>query len=69
VRTEDLSALLPPAAGDGWLHNLKQGDRLLVIVNGRGGLRLMSLNGLTGAIPFATGGAFHIDGGLQIPRM
>src|SRR5690349_18025863 len=35
-----------PPAGDGWLHELKHdGHRLVAVLDGRGGMRLISRNG------------------------
>jgi bifunctional non-homologous end joining protein LigD len=40
------TASAEPPAGDGWLHEIKHdGHRLLAMLDGAGGLRLLSMNG------------------------
>jgi bifunctional non-homologous end joining protein LigD len=46
VRLQIVTSAAEPPAGDGWLHEIKHdGHRLVAIVDGRGGLRLISRNG------------------------
>jgi bifunctional non-homologous end joining protein LigD len=46
VRLQICRAAAEPPAGDGWLHEIKHdGHRLVAILDGRGGLRLVSRNG------------------------
>jgi bifunctional non-homologous end joining protein LigD len=46
IKLQVCSASQEPPAGDPWLHELKHdGHRLIVVADGRGGLRLISRNG------------------------
>src|SRR5690242_15873029 len=46
VTLQVCSAASEPPAGDGWLHELKHdGHRLVAVLDGRGGMRLISRNG------------------------
>jgi bifunctional non-homologous end joining protein LigD len=46
VKLQVCAAAAEPPAGDGWLHELKHdGHRLVAVLDGRGGMRLISRNG------------------------
>jgi bifunctional non-homologous end joining protein LigD len=76
IRFQVCSAAAEPPSGDGWLHEIKHdGHRLLAIVDGAGGLRLVSRNGYDRTelfrAPFnrlaALGRDLVLDGEIAVP--
>ncbi len=71
IRTQILTSVAEPPSGDDWLHEIKHdGWRLIAIIDGRGGLRLLSRQGLDHTALFrapfdklaAAGHAMVLDG-------
>ena len=76
IRLQIVSPCVRPPEGDGWLHEIKHdGHRLIVIIPGRGSLKLLSRNGHD-RTPFfrgpfrqlaSSGRSLILDGEIAVP--